>query len=384
MSNSQKQDWAPQSEAVLRDQRAAYDRMREQCPVAWSDYAQWSLFRHADISRVLHDHQSFSSQVSRHVSVPNGMDPPQHTEYRAIIEPYFSAERMAAFEPVCREIAEDLALSTLQQERIELMSAFAQPFALRIQCAFMGWPLTLQDSLLDWARRNNQATRQRDRSALAELAAEFETLIAGLLAARRQAGAAADDDLTCALMHEKVNGRLLDDLEIASILRNWTVGEIGTIAASVGILAQFLASHPEVQRQLRDDPELLWQANDEILRIHGPLVDNRRRTTCPVHFGDRQIDAGQRLTLNWIAANRDPEVFPDPDRFSLERDPAQNLLYGAGIHVCPGAPLARMELVIIMRSLLQHSDQLQLIATEPATLATYPASGYASLPLRLR
>ncbi len=383
MSDSQKQDWTPQSDAVLRDQRAAYDRMREQCPVAWSDYAHWSLFRHADVSRVLHDHKRFSSQVSRHVSVPNGMDPPQHTDYRAIIEPYFSAERMAAFEPICREIAEDLALSALQQERIELMAAFAQPFALRIQCAFMGWPLTLQDSLLDWARRNNRATLQRDRNALGALAAEFEALIAGLLADRRRASATAEDDVTSALMHEQIHGRMLNDQEIASILRNWTVGEIGTIAASVGILAQFLAAHPEVQRQLRDDPELLWQANDEILRIHGPLVDNRRLTTCPVHFGDRQIPAGQRLTLNWIAANRDPEVFPDPDRFSLERDPAQNLLYGAGIHVCPGAPLARMELVIVMRSLLQHSRELSLIAEQPATLATYPASGYASLPLRL-
>lgn len=383
MSDSQKQDWTPQSDAVLRDQRAAYDRMREQCPVAWSDYAHWSLFRHADVSRVLHDHKRFSSQVSRHVSVPNGMDPPQHTDYRAIIEPYFNAERMAAFEPICREIAEDLALSALQQERIELMAAFAQPFALRIQCAFMGWPLTLQDSLLDWARRNNRATLQRDHNALGALAAEFEALIAGLLADRRRANATAEDDVTSALMHEQIHGRMLNDQEIASILRNWTVGEIGTIAASVGILAQFLAAHPEVQRQLRDDPDLLRQANDEILRIHGPLVDNRRLTTCPVHFGDRQIPAGQRLTLNWIAANRDPEVFPDPDRFSLERDPAQNLLYGAGIHVCPGAPLARMELVIVMRSLLQHSRELSLIAEQPATLATYPASGYASLPLRL-
>lgn len=383
MSDSQKQDWTPQSDAVLRDQRAAYDRMREQCPVAWSDYAHWSLFRHADVSRVLHDHKRFSSQVSRHVSVPNGMDPPQHTDYRAIIEPYFNAERMAAFEPICREIAEDLALSALQQERIELMAAFAQPFALRIQCAFMGWPLTLQDSLLDWARRNNRATLPRDRNALGALAAEFEALIAGLLADRRRANATAEDDVTSALMHEQIHGRMLNDQEIASILRNWTVGEIGTIAASVGILAQFLAAHPEVQRQLRDDPDLLWQANDEILRIHGPLVDNRRLTTCPVHLGDRQIPAGQRLTLNWIAANRDPEVFPAPDRFSLERDPAQNLLYGAGIHVCPGAPLARMELVIVMRSLLQHSRELSLIAEQPATLATYPASGYASLPLRL-
>lgn len=384
MSESLKQDWDPRSDSTLRDQRAAYDAMRERCPVAHSDYAGWSLFRHADVSRVLLDHASFSNRVSRHISVPNGMDPPEHTPYRKIIEPYFNAERMAEFEPICREIAEDLATSALHQNHIEMMADFAQPFALRIQCAFTGWPLNLQDTLLSWATRNAQATLARDRAMLGKLAQEFDALIADQLNLRRQAGSGADDDLTTALMQEQIDGRPLNDQEIASILRNWTVGEVGTIAASVGILAQFLAAHPEAQQQLRDDPELLWQANDEILRLHGPLVDNRRRTTCPVELGGRRIDAEQRITINWIAANRDPAVFAEPERFSLDRDPSLNLLYGAGIHVCPGAPLARMELVIIMRSLLQHSRELRLIVEQPAVLATYPSSGYASLPLRLR
>ncbi|SDS96976.1 hypothetical protein SAMN05216198_3289 [Halopseudomonas litoralis] len=386
MPKQLQQDWDPRSATTLRDQRAAYDEMRQRCPVAHSDYAGWSVFRHRDVTRVLLDNDTFSNRVSRHISVPNGMDPPEHTPYRKIIEPYFNAERMAEFEPICREIAEDLAGSTLQQDHIELMADFAQPFALRIQCAFMGWPLKLQDNLLSWASRNAEATLARDRAILAALAEEFDALIADLLHTRRRAGtsADADADVTSALMQEQINGRPLSDQEIASILRNWTVGEVGTIAASVGILTQFLAANPEVQQQLRDDPELLWQANDEILRLHGPLVDNRRRATCPVKLGGRQIEAGQRITINWLAANRDPDIFADPERFSLERDPSLNLLYGAGVHVCPGAPLARMELVIIMRSLLQHSSSLQLIAEQPATLATYPSSGYASLPLRLR
>lgn len=383
MSESLSPDWDPRSDSVLADQRRAYDHMREQCPVAWSDYSQWSVFRHADVSRILHDHHNFSSNASKYISVPNGMDPPQHTAYRNIIEDYFNAERMAAFEPICRGIAADLAKEALLDAQADLMVDFAQPFALRIQCAFMGWPMSLQKPLHSWATRNNQATLARDRTALSALAAEFEELIAGLLAERRSTDT-PNDDLTTALMQEQVHGRVLNDLEIASILRNWTVGEIGTIAASVGIIAAFLASHPDVQQQLRDDPELLWRANDEILRIHGPLVDNRRRTTCPVQIGGRQIETDQRVTINWVSANRDPEVFPEPDTFSLERDPAQNLLYGAGIHVCPGAPLARMELVLAVEKLLEHTERLQLIDNQPATLATYPSSGYASLPIRLR
>lgn len=382
MSSMPSADWDPRSPAVLADQRRAYDRMRERCPVAHSDYLQWSVFRHADVVRILHDHATFSSQASSHLSVPNSMDPPEHSAYRAIIERYFTAERMSAFEPVCRAIADELAAVALSGEEVELMGSFAQPFALRIQCAFMGWPLSLQEPLLSWATRNSQATLQRDRTALAALAAEFEELVAGLLAQRRSTEGPAPG-VTSELMNERVHGRPLSDGEMASILRNWTVGEIGTIAASVGIIGEFLASHPQVQQQLRDDPSLLWKANDEILRIHGPLVDNRRRTTCPVQIGERQLAADQRVTINWISANRDPDVFADPDQFSLERDPSLNLLYGAGVHVCPGAPLARMELVIIIGKLLEHTSQLALIEDQPPTLASYPSSGFASLPLRL-
>ena len=90
-------DWNPRSENVLEDQIAAYDDMRHRCPVAHSEYLHWSLFRHADVVRALNDHETFSNVVSSHLSVPNGMDPPQHTGYRRLIEPYFNPQRMAAF-----------------------------------------------------------------------------------------------------------------------------------------------------------------------------------------------------------------------------------------------------------------------------------------------
>ena len=89
MNDQLEPDWDPRAEKVLRDPSAAYDEMRERCPVAYSDYLQWSLFRHEDITRVLNDHHTFSNVVSRHLSVPNGMDPPEHTAYRRLIESYF-------------------------------------------------------------------------------------------------------------------------------------------------------------------------------------------------------------------------------------------------------------------------------------------------------
>jgi cytochrome P450 len=377
-------DWNPTSPEVQLDQRSAYDEMRRRCPMAHSELMGWSLFRHEDVTRVLLDHETFSNAVSQHLSVPNGMDQPEHTHYRRIIEPYFSEPRMAAFEPVCRSIATNLLQESLLPSELEFMAEVALPFAVQVQCAFLGWPEALQESLIRWAQKNHEATRTQDRKAMSEIALEFEGIIDELLEAREQSGATPETDLTAALMHEKVWGRPLSNEEVASILRNWTVGEIGTISASVGILAHYLAEHADLQQQMRAKPGLLPSAIDEILRLHGPLVGNRRVAKCPMEIRGRKINAGDRITLMWISANRDERVFDEPDKFRLDRASDKNLLYGAGIHVCPGAPLARLEMRVFMEELLSRTGEIAIVPEKAATFAAYPASGFATLPLRLK
>lgn len=384
MSDHPQPDWNPKSAEVLRDPRAAYDDMRRRCPVAYSEFLGWSLFRHADVLRVLLDHETFSSAVSQHLSVPGGMDQPEHTAYRRIIESYFSANRMAAFAPTCREVAVKLVRDIITSAEVDFIAAAALPFAVQAQCAFLGWPATLHEPLVRWTRKNHQATLAQDRKAMSEIALEFEGFIDDLLETRLEANSGPETDLTASLMHEKVWGRPLSNEEVASILRNWTVGEIGTISASVGILAQHLANQSPLQQQLRARPDQLPPAIEEILRLHGPLVANRRVTTRPVEIGGRQIPAGERITLMWISANRDEQVFANPDAFQLDRDQSKNLLWGAGIHVCPGAPLARLELRTFLEELLARTSEIALRPDQPPTLAVYPASGFANLPLRLR
>ncbi len=384
MSDRPQPDWNPLSPEVQRDQRAAYDEMRRRCPVAYSEFMSWSLFRHEDVMRVLLDHKTFSSAVSQHLSVPSGMDQPEHTAYRRIIESYFSTKRMAAFESVCRGIATKLVQGLNSRTEVEFMADAALPFVVQVQCAFLGWPAVLQEPLVRWTRKNHEATLAQDRKAMSEIALEFEGIIDDLLETRLQAGAGPETDLTAALMHEKVWGRPLSNEEVASILRNWTIGEIGTISAAVGILAHYLAEHPELQEQLRGKSDLLPHAIDEILRIHGPLVANRRVTTRPVEIGGRKIKAGERVTLMWISANRDERVFEEPDSFRLDRDQSKNLLYGAGIHACPGAPLARLELRVFVEELLSRTGEIATVPEKAFTLAVYPASGFAVLPLQIR
>jgi cytochrome P450 len=228
------------------------------------------VLRHEDVKRILDDPATFSNAVSAHLSVPNGMDPPQHTEYRRIIEPYFAPERMQAIEPHCRAIAAELIAALRANEEIEVMGRLAEDFALQAQCAFLGWPVELHAPLRDWVRKNHAATRSKDRARMAAVALEFDTHIREVLNARR-AGSSAMPDVASQLMREFVGGRGLSDEEIVSILRNWTVGELATLSASIGILVHYLARHPDLQTQLRDHPSQLPAAIDEILRIDAPL-----------------------------------------------------------------------------------------------------------------
>src|SRR5690606_30018134 len=160
------------------------------------------------------------------LSVPNGMDPPQHGLFRAVVDRYFSTEVMATFEPKARTIARTLVAALARERDIEIMSELGHTFALRCQSAFMGWPEALEQPLLAWVRKNHDATLARDVERLEAVASEFDHHIQALLVERR---GSQSQDITARLLEEEVEGRPLSDEEIVSIIRNWTVGELGTI-----------------------------------------------------------------------------------------------------------------------------------------------------------
>lgn len=375
--------WDPRSTAVLENQVAAYDELRTRCPVARDESGAWTLFRHADVLRVALDHATFSSDVSSHLQVPNGMDPPAHTAYRAIVDRYYTPEVVGAFEPACRAIAATLVAELPRDMRAAIMTDLAEPFALRVQSAYLGWPERLEEPLRAWTARNRAATLARDPVATAAVADEFDGYITGLLDERRALGDDAPDDLTTRLMHERVDGRPLTDDELVSILRNWTVGELGTISASVGIVVHLLATRPDVQEMLRRYPVTITEATDEMLRIEPPFIASRRVVARPTTLAGRRFERGDRLTALWASADRDEDVFGDPNEFRLGRPGPDNLVYGAGIHVCPGAPLARLELRVLVEELLAATSRIEPWAAELPTRAAYPAGGFTDLSVRL-
>lgn len=223
---SRPQHWNPRSTTVQHDQIRAYDDMRRRCPVAHSGYLGWSVFRHADVLSILNDPARFSNEVSHHLSVPNGMDPPRHTAFRQIIEPYFSEQAMRAFRPALEKRVNAL-FETLEGRlpaTVETLETLGRPFALQVQCAFMGWPDALHRPLARWIRDNHEATLSGDRERMAEVAVRFDAHIREQLESRRSLVASAvpsgELDVTGQLMRETVHGRPMTDEELVSLIRN--------------------------------------------------------------------------------------------------------------------------------------------------------------------
>ncbi|MBK5206328.1 MAG: cytochrome P450, partial [Polaromonas sp.] len=325
MNEEQHDDWNPRDASVLEDQRRAYDEMRERCPVAHSEFMGWSLFRHEDIATVLADPATYSN-VSRFQAIPNGMDPPVHGRYREALTPNFDQEQMARLEPRAREIASNLLVPMLSGGEVEFINAFATPFALKTLCALLGWPEQQWGCLGGWVHGGQQAAFNRDPVAGKTLASLFSEHVKANLELHR---ASTNDvaDATDALLRTEVDGVRFDDDQIVSILRNWTAGH-GTVVAGLGILVLHLAQEPELQDRLRSDSSLIPAAIEEILRVDGPLVANPRTTTREVEIQGRTIPKGEHLTLMWIAANRDPRAFDDPNAVKIERNTDASLVWG--------------------------------------------------------
>jgi cytochrome P450 len=185
-------------------------------------------------------------------------------------------------------------------------------------------------------------------------------------------------DLTCALLATTVDGTPLDDDQIVSVLRNWVAGE-GTVAGGLSLIVLYLAERPDLQDRLRTDPSLIPVAVEEILRVDDPLVANRRTTTRDVEIGGRLIPQGSALSLMWIAANRDPRAFGDAEEVRLDRRTNDGLVWGHGIHVCLGAPLARLELRVALEELLSRTTSFSVGGE--VRRSVYPSDGLASFTL---
>lgn len=351
------------------------------CPIQLDGDGTVQVNDHALVTEIARDDRTFSSAVSRFLQVPNGMDGKYHTAFRALVDRYLSPRRVAELQAGTRQLAEEVVAEAVAgSNAIDAVELGAQ-FAVRGSCAWLGWPRELEAELLRWVHANFAATRSGELEKTAEVARWYNEIITSLLKFRREH---PTDDVTSELMQDRSLGRALTDEEITSILRNWTGGDLGTMAQCVGVVVAYLADNPHLQQRLRtgvSDAE--WQAVlDEIMRLDDPFMASRRVATRDVTVGDTQVQAGQRLRLNWTAANQDPEVFGE-QRFDPAGHAEFNLVWGTGRHACPGRDLGTMQLRELIQALLAATRMIEPAMDGARVRSEPPAGGYDSVPVWL-
>ncbi len=372
------------SEQVNKDPRAAYDQARGRCPVAHDGNA-WVAMAHKEVVEVATNPTTYSSAHPTRRAIPNSLDGAEHAPYRAIVDKYLTRERVDREEPRSRRVATRVIAGLPRHTTVKAIAHIGTPFAVQAQCEWLGWPASMQDELVGWMSENHAATRSGDRTRTAAVAEHFDAMIHALIDPRRNKPA---DDVTGEIVHETVNGQPLTDEEIVSILRNWTAGDLGSLAASVGVITYLLATRTDVQREFRSkvaagDTAWLEIAVEELLRIDDPFLSNRRVATSDAHLGGQDIAEGDRVILSWTAANRDPAVFGDPDAFAPEDNAHANLVFGIGPHVCPARGLSLMELRVVVEELLASTTWIELAADSELVRETVPMGGWAEVEITL-
>ncbi|NLE96436.1 MAG: cytochrome P450, partial [Propionibacterium sp.] len=212
-------------DAHNQDQRELTDTLRRDARIVRNVKDEWILLGHDEVVEAATNAEVFSSQVSAHLQLPNGLDGDEHQQFRALIDRYLTHERMVDLEPHVVEVAEAVVAEVPAGEEIDAV-AIGTKFAVHAMTRWLGWPASMHDALTQWVQDNHLASASGDREATARVAADCDALITSVIEPRR-----ADpsiDDVTAELMRDDYLGRPLTDDEIVSILRNWTGGDLGS------------------------------------------------------------------------------------------------------------------------------------------------------------
>lgn len=328
---------------------------------------------------VAEDPQRFSSGVSRFLQLPNGLDGEEHTKVRSLIDAYLAPDQVDHLEPKFRRIARELAADAAARGTVDSVNDLGAQYAVRAMTTWLGWPDELDDTLVAWVADNNAATRSGELARTAEVAERFDAIIRSVVEPLQEH---PDDSVTSRLVHDDSLGRRLEFDEVVSVLRNWTAGDLSSMAYCIGVVLDALIEHPELQDRLRQGVSRreFGAIADEILRADSPFVSNRRVTTCPVQLDGVDLPEGQRVRIHWTAANHDPDAFADADGFDPDANASGNLVWGAGPHACPGRALSIVELQALTEELLAVAE---LSRAGEGERETHPVGGWASLPVRL-
>ncbi|MGI8925214.1 MAG: cytochrome P450 [Tepidiformaceae bacterium] len=378
-----------------KDPYPNYARLRAQSP--WrqdtpgdSDgSALWCFLRHDDVYNGLRDHETFSSKAMGNAPGSEGEpqlvlisdDPPRHTNFRRLVNRAFTPRRIAELEPWITSVSTEL-LDGMGAGEVDVVKNYTMPLPVKAIARLLGIPGDDYATFKQWTDSflggdaDSSTGGDRGRDVMAMLAYFGE-----MVAKRRDAPAA---DLITALVEAEIEGEKLQDWEVLGFAILLLVAGNETTTNLMGNMLNALAQRPELWKQLREDRSLVERVVEETLRYESPVQVLFRRTLRDVEVNGRLIPTGERVGMFYGAANRDPEAFPEPDEFRLDRDLHNHVGFGMGIHYCLGSPLARAEARITLNQFLDRFAELGPGSSAGVRQTMTPiVFGFRELPLAL-
>ena len=388
---------------VLAKPYPLFRRLRTEAPVQWDAFLHtWVVTRYVDVLEVLHTFSAdrthtpeklrslglseISPLAQLMVKQMLFMDPPAHTRLRSLASQAFSPARVAVLRSHIREIVNRLLDSVQNNGQMDIISDLGEPLPAIVTAEMLGVPPSDRQQLKAWSAdfaemlgnfQHNPEHAPRMLRTVQDMTAYFRDTI------RRQKDI-PQDGLVHSLMTAEVNGDRLSEEEVVANSIVTMVGGLETTTNLIGNGVLTLLRNPQELQRLRDDPSLVPSAVEEMLRYESPSQHTGRLAPEDVELGGKLIRKGQAVMAVMAAANRDPERFPDPDRFDVSRTENRHLAFGYAAHFCFGAALARVEGQEVFEAIIRRLPDLQL---QPGPLVwrnNLGLRGLTALPVKFR
>ena len=380
---------------------ALFTELRGRCPVHWSEIPEypdeegfWSVTKAGDVREVSLDWETYSSELGGVTGLTHAIpleltrsmfiaqDPPKHDRLKMLFQRGFTPKRIAEHEDQIREIAVGV-LDGLEGPACDLVDEVAQPVVARVIGSFMGIP---EEDDIIWARLMNSALGLGDDDLnpggldqiLQEDIPEIFERCRKMIEERREK---PTDDLTSVLVHAEVDGETLQEHEIVMGFFLLVAAGNDSTKATYTSGMRGLMEHPEQMRELAEDPSLVPAAVEECLRMYPAFAHFRRTATRDTEIAGQPIKDGEKVVMWYVSTNRDEDVYDDPDRFDVHRNPEHQAFGAGGRHFCLGAALARLELRILFEETVRRFPDMEL-AGEPQPAVSAFLNQLKTLPVR--
>lgn len=343
----------------------------------------WLLNRYEDIRTVLQDAETFISHNAVNFQgfigetwpmIPLELDGKRHQQFRMLLNPLFSPSKVDAMEKDIRALAISLVEAFEDKGSCEFMEEFSRPYPISIFLNLMDLPLDMRTTFLGW---EYQVLHALDLETRRDGVLKIVHYLRDAINERRKN---LGEDLISFAIKAEIDGEPITDDEVMGLVFMLYIGGLDTVVASLGFFFRYFATHPEKRQEIIDNPAIIPDAVDELLRYFAS-VNNNRTVTKDIEIAGVKMKKGDRVFLTLISANRDPHEFDDPNVVNFKRAPNRHLTFAAGPHRCIGSHLARRELKIALEEWFKRIPDFSLQPNAKMPAHAGGVWGIENLPL---